>query len=158
MRTILRILILIGMALTLDSCLLFYFVNLFKDLDDEEFVICSRIVINKTGQDVTLKVFSEYDTLSRNIMQDSICFLEEKYGIFVDFYPFEFLNATSDSVVVYSKSNEILRKWYKSEQAEEGVQFFKEDSWKKRAWQNGNDSCYEWTFELLPEDIQHSTQ
>lgn len=154
MRTILRIWILIGMALTLNSCLLFYFANLFKDLDEEEYIMCSRAVVNKTGQDVVLKVFSEHDTLSRNIMQDSICFIEKEYDILVDSNPFEYLNTMLDSVVVYSKSNEILRKWYKSEQAEEGVQFFKEDSWEIRIWQDG--TCYEWTFELLPEDIQLS--
>ncbi len=64
-------------------------------------------------------------------------------------------NTIDDSVVVCDVKGEQLIVWKESQRNAPGRQFFHEKYWKKREWVDGKYTYYEWTFELLPEDIQN---
>lgn len=64
-------------------------------------------------------------------------------------------NVIDDSVVISNMKGEILIVWKESQNREDGKQFFNERYWKKREWEEGKYLYHEWTFELLPEDIQN---
>ncbi|MDE7073889.1 MAG: hypothetical protein K2O69_02385 [Odoribacter sp.] len=138
---------LIGILLSIESC---YF---FRRSSFDTNVAYSWLIINQQEQEVIFKVYSQSDVEVKNMKQDSV-WLMRRQIMSETIEPFEFLNATIDSIGVYSIDDKVLKMWYPSERFEEGIQFFKEESWKKEECGERNYLCYEWTFELLPEDIQ----
>ncbi|MDE7073888.1 MAG: hypothetical protein K2O69_02380 [Odoribacter sp.] len=105
-------------------------------------------------RDISLRIYTPFSLDSANIKQDSI-WLMDKVAISEEFEPFEFLNANIDSVGVYALDGKTLKVWRKSEQDEDKRSFFHEHFYQKREWVDGKYTYYEWTFELLPEDIQN---
>lgn len=140
--------ILIEVLLCIESCCL-----VCPRLSNDTPVECSRLIVNRLEQDIDLKIYSPFSLDVGNIKRDNI-WLMEKIAIVEEFEPFDFLNANIDSVVVYALDGKTLKVWRKSEQNEEGHHFFDESSHKKREWEDRKYTYYEWTFELLPEDIQ----
>lgn len=59
-----------------------------------------------------------------------------------------------DSLTVFNKDHVKLKTWIESQRNDPGKQFFNEKYWEKRKWESGY-MFHEWTFELLPEDIQN---
>lgn len=143
--------ILIGILLSIESC------YLFRHPSDDTPVMCSRLIVNRLGQDINFKIYTPFSLSTANIKQDSI-WLMEKIAIAEEFEPFKFLNANIDSVVVYTLNGKTLNVWHKSGKNEEKQQFFNESSWKKREWEDKKYTYHEWTFELLPEDIKIKEQ
>lgn len=58
-----------------------------------------------------------------------------------------------DSVVVYSSVNKKMKVWREFDRGLPDKQFFNESFWAKKEWKEGKYTHYEWTFEILPEDI-----
>ncbi|MDR1518224.1 MAG: hypothetical protein LBS52_09100 [Dysgonamonadaceae bacterium] len=63
-------------------------------------------------------------------------------------------SGVEDSVVVYSMTGEKLKVWKESGKDLPGKQFFNESYWTKREWKEGKYTRYEWTFEILPKDLE----
>jgi len=75
---------------------------------------------------------------------------------FESFYAYN--TEKEDSVTVSSLTHKTLKVWKESDQNSSVKQFFKESSWSKKEWKTedlkaGEYTHYEWTFEILPEDI-----
>lgn len=62
---------------------------------------------------------------------------------------------TEESLSIFDMNNVMLKTWIQSQRNDPGKQFFNEKYWKKRVWEEENYLYHEWTFELLPEDIQN---
>lgn len=143
--------IFIGIFLKLESCYVFH------KPDDDTDIMCSRLIVNHLNQNIILKVYSPFDLRSGNIGQDS-SWLMEKQGFSDEIRPFDEMNTGIDSIVVYSVDGKILKAWRKFQKTENKRQFFDESSWKKREWKGGNYINYEWTFELVTEDLKITKQ
>jgi hypothetical protein len=130
---------------------------------------CIWVVKNNTGEDIWIK-----SGLSSNA-SDKCLKVNELYtfrrvgvskGENIDF---------QDLFIAYIHSNDplyqtleiynndkttLLKKWTVSELTNSGRQFFNEAYWSKKEWKGQGDdysekwyNYYEWTFEILPEDI-----
>lgn len=63
-----------------------------------------------------------------------------------------------DSLTIFDSNNVLLRTWVQSQRNDSGKQFFNEQYWQKREWKEGKYTYHEWTFELLPEDLEIKEQ
>ena len=63
------------------------------------------------------------------------------------------LNTIDDSVVITNMRGETVKIWKESRRNDPNKQFFNEDFWEKKEWEEGRYIYREWTFEILPEDI-----
>jgi hypothetical protein len=63
-------------------------------------------------------------------------------------------SGVEDSVAIYSMTGEKLKVWKEFGKDLPGKQFFNESYWTKREWEEGKYTHYEWTFEILPEDLE----
>ena len=137
---------LIGILLSIESC--YFFRRPVGDTPVEH----SWLIVNRLEYGVTVKVYAPSYLNVGDVKQDSIWLMKNTI-IAMGVEPFEYLKAGIDSVGVYTLDGKTLKVWRKSEQNEDERPFFYESFWQKREWQEWR-HIYEWTFELLPEDIR----
>ena len=144
---------LLGILLSIESC---YFFR--RSLDDID-VKHSWLIVNRSEQDIIFKVYAPSYLNIGDIKQDSVWLMENTI-IAMGVEPFEYLTASIDSVGVYALDGKTLKVWHTSEQNEDERPFFYEPFWQKREWEEDGRGFinYEWTFELLPEDIRIKEQ
>lgn len=119
---------------------------------------CEWYISNFTGDSLLIKTTFSYfrepiilinDTTA---LVDNTGFSKHSNVFFQSIYDY---NTIDDSIVISNMKGGILIVWKESQYREDGKQFFNERYWKKREWDEGNYLYHEWTFELLPEDIQN---
>ena len=145
---------LIGILLSIESC---YFFR--RPLDDTP-VDHSWLIVNRLEQDIIFKVYAPSYLNVGDIKQDSIWLMKNTI-IAMGVEPFGYLKDCIDSVGVYTLDGKTLKVWRTSEQYEDERPFFYKPFWQKREWEEGGRRGfinYEWTFELLPEDIKIKEQ
>ena len=138
------VIIIISIGIGLQSCWLFQ-----RPFDMN--VKYSQLILNQSGQDIILKIFGKSDNRVQHIGLDS-CWLMRERPYSEDVNPFVEMNHL-DSIVMCSAEDNILKVWRNSEKTQKGKQFFNEDFWEKKEWEEGKYIYREWTFEILPEDI-----
>lgn len=151
-----QLLLVAGMLLGLNSCYPFFWPFSWDEkIGDDWHFKCTRMVVNRMERDVVMTFFTGQHIWFENIGQDSTLYLDRETYISHECIPFDYLNAGVDSVVIYSKDAGRLCAWRNLEESGEGRQFFQEDSWKVRVWEEERTTNYEITFELLPADTRN---
>lgn len=134
---------------------------------------CLWIVKNSTGEAVWIKSglsvdeFEKYlkvgesKTFDRGgVSKDGVVDFQDFFSVYINGG-----NSSYQTVEIYNADKtKLLKKWRISESTNSGRQFFNESYWTKKEWsstdpyehftdQSGWYNYYEWTFEILPEDI-----
>ena len=125
---------------------------------------CRWYITNLTGDSLLIRSHHTYSfEAPMFLMQDTTILIdntafakwESKEIFFQGLYDF---NTIDDSIVVYNIKGDELIVWKESQRNAPGKQFFNEEYWQKREWKEEKYTYYEWTFELLPEDIKIKEQ
>lgn len=156
MKTVVKWIVVVGMCWGMSSCFPFSWPFPEQERGRDDWALrCSRIVVNRMGEEVVMTVFTGQNIWFQEIAQDSSWYMDRDFHIYYECVPFQVLNGGVDSVVIYSGNAERLSAWSSFEESAEGRHFFKEDAWNVRVWDEEEYTNYEMTFELLPEDIRN---
>lgn len=161
---IIKIGMLLLVVLSFTSCIWFYGIFSEEGYDDTNQV--SYYLKNNTQSTIILKsknvLKGVYDTIDRyqymTIPADSnfiiFCGAASEYYNKNLFDLFFNHNVVEDTMFMYSQDSVLLKVWTESNRFGDGKQLFNESYWTKKSWTDDYYIYTEYTFDLMPEDIQ----